>query len=54
MPIVMVETRGYTLEEVAMAFDPDTTSFADARLMGEEQGDMGSPSRKGRDVEDQK
>ncbi|KAI9632414.1 general substrate transporter [Dioszegia hungarica] len=50
----MVETRGYTLEEVAMAFDPYTTSFADVHLMSEEQGETAAHNSKARDVEDQK
>lgn len=49
----MVETRGYTLEEVAMAFDRSTTSLIDTRLLSEEQDNVIGGS-KNRDLEDQK
>ena len=49
----MVETRGYTLEEVAIAFDPTSSSLADARLIGEER-DAVVDGAKQRDLEDQK
>lgn len=53
MNIVMVETKGYTLEEVSQAFDRSTTSLVDHRLYSGEQGSP-EPGTKNRDLEDQK
>jgi hypothetical protein len=49
----MVETKGCTLEEVAMVFDPSTTSLVDTRLLADER-DASIGGKKARDLEDQK
>ena len=49
----MVETRGYTLEEIAIAFDGPSASLTNLRLIDPERADSGDDN-KARDGDDGK
>lgn len=50
----MVETKGYTLEEISQVFSPSETSLVDAQHLVRGRGMAPSPDGKNRDLEDQK
>ncbi len=50
----MVETRGYTLEEVAFAFDGPNASLTDVSLMPNLDHESSGDADKARDGEDYK